>query len=153
MPEFFRQRTSSAETTAQGHSTNQESQGERSRQSPTSPTSLDQVSTFQNKPMVAGRLRFYSKNWSKYTTNKEILQTVQGIKIEFHEKPCQLYIPTELRLNAKESTGISNEIHRLLNLGVVVPSENETSQFVSTVFARSKKDGKYRMILNLSKLN
>ena len=103
--------------------------------------------------MVAGRLRFYSKNWSKYTTNKEILQTVQGMKIEFHAKLCQLYIPTELRLNAKESTGISNEIHRLVNLGVVVPSENETSQFVSTVFARPKKDSKYRTILNLSKLN
>ena len=45
------------------------------------------------------------------------------------------------------------EIDRSLSIGVIVPSQSEAYQFISTIFARSKKDGKYRMILNLAKLN
>ena len=76
------------------------------------------------------------------------------MKIKFFvEKPFQTFAPYELSLSEKEVTAITAEIERLSNIGVIVESEHEQNQFVSTIFARQKKDGKHRMILNLSKLN
>ena len=56
-------------------------------------------------------------------------------------------------LNIKECSAIETEIARLQSIGVVVPSQPKSGEFVSTVFARPKKDGNFRMILNLAKLN
>ena len=46
---------------------------------------------------------------------------------------------------------IDSEILKLLEKRVVKPCEPETGEFVCTVFLRPKKDGNYRMILNLKK--
>ena len=95
---------------------------------------------------MAGRLKHYSKNWEKYTSNKEILDTVNGMRIKkIDNKPSQMYIPHELAQSTKECEAICNEIDRLPSIGVIVPSQSEAYQFISTIFARPKKDGKYRL--------
>ena len=47
---------------------------------------------------------------------------------------------------------LDTEINKLLKKGVIVPSVHEENEFLSTVFLVPKKDGTFRMILNLKKL-
>lgn len=55
--------------------------------------------------------------------------------------------------NEKEISAIDAEIQKLLDKGVIVETENENEQFISPIFLRPKKDGKYRLIRNLKYLN
>ena len=53
-----------------------------------------------------------------------------------------------------DETGIMDkEVEKLVNKGVVVESQHELGQVVSNVFLRPKKDGNFRMVLDLSVLN
>jgi hypothetical protein len=111
------------------------------------------VRKFHGDHLLAGRLKHDSNNWGKYTSDREILETASGMKIKFFDnKPFQMYTPHELSLTSTKCKAICIEIDRLLTAGVIIPSQFETGQFISTIFARPKKDGKYRMILNLSNL-
>ena len=129
-----------AESTPQGQSINQERQRERSWEKPAAATTVDRVSKFQNDPLMAGRLKHCSKNWEKYTSDKEILDTVNGMRIKvFDNKPSQMYKPHELALSTKECEAICNEIDRLLSIGVIVPSQSEPYQFIATIFCKTQK--------------
>ena len=137
-----------------GNLSTKRGRGKGAGRSQLQPQHVDRVSKFQNDPLMAGRLKHYSKNWEKYTSDKKILDTVNGMRIKvFDNKPSQMYKPHELALSTKECEAICNEIDRLLSIGVIVPSQSEPYQFISTIFARPKKDGKYRMLLNFAKLN
>ena len=82
------------------------------------------------------------------------MQTIGGLKLEFFDTlPRQNLPPNELKMGPVEMEAIDVEIARLLDKRVIVESEFQEDQFVSNVFARPKKDGKFRMILDLSKLN
>ena len=48
---------------------------------------------------------------------------------------------------------MDEEIDKLLKKGVIEISKYEDDQFISNIFTRPKKDGGYRMILDLSELN
>ena len=79
---------------------------------------------------------------------------VDGMRLDFVDSPpVQNFVPFELNLQDSEKCAIDNEISRLLELDIIGKSDYEHNQYVSTIFARKKKDGKHRMILNLSKLN
>ena len=102
----------------------------------------------------AGRLKYFITEWEKYTSDPHILQNVKGMKINFiDDPPVQNYLPYELRLQENEMLAIDLEIDRLLEVGVIKYSQHEVGEYVSTVFTRAKKDGNFRMILNLAKLN
>ena len=55
--------------------------------------------------------------------------------------------------NRVESEIIDKEIQKLLDLKVIKHVEHEEGKFISPIFTIPKKDGEYRMILNLKKLN
>ena len=55
--------------------------------------------------------------------------------------------------NEKESAIISEELSKLKHKGVVKEIPKSEVKYVSTIFLRPKKDGSYRLILNLKKLN
>jgi hypothetical protein len=44
---------------------------------------------------------------------------------------------------------VEQEIAKLITKKVIIESDKEPEDFVSTIFVRPKKDGTYRMILNL----
>ena len=96
-----------------------------------------------------GNLRYFSKNWYKYTKDTYILDIVtNGLKLELNELPCQ-YSRSNDPLSAKENEVISTEIKKLLIKKVIVHSTTEHNEFNSGIFTRNKKDGSERMILNL----
>ena len=48
---------------------------------------------------------------------------------------------------------IDTEIDKLLAKGVIIPSSHEEGEYISPIFTRAKKDGSFRVILNLKCLN
>ncbi|CAB4008924.1 Hypothetical predicted protein, partial [Paramuricea clavata] len=55
--------------------------------------------------------------------------------------------------SSKERLVIDSEIKSLLAKGVIVPSVTEPGEYISPIFITPKKDGSYRMILNLKQFN
>lgn len=104
---------------------------------------------------IAGRLQQCFSAWETITSDKYILQAVKGYKIEFIDNvgPRQTHLLREIGLNAQECDIVVQEIDKLLNKGVVIESQHENGEFISNIFLRRKKDGNYRMILNLRCFN
>ena len=72
---------------------------------------------------------------------------------DFNTLPTQLHEPKPLAFDAQETEFLQQEIQRLLAKGVIEHSQQEEGKYISTVFLRPKKNGSYRVILNLKNLN
>jgi len=108
-----------------------------------------------NSDKQAGRLRYYVNEWKKLTTDPFILDLVQGAHIKFSEG-AQLGQLKEIRpynMSDVEVKIVDEEINRLLDKGVIKKIVKGEERFLSNVFIRQKKNGKYRLILNLKELN
>ena len=102
----------------------------------------------------AGNISRYLYDWSKITTDSVILDIVQnGLKMDFIDKP-----PTQTKVHfypvsMLEQSITDEEIAKLLQKKVIVETTQEPDEFISPIFTRAKKDGTYRMILNLKQFN
>lgn len=103
----------------------------------------------------AGRLKYYSHEWEKITTDSNLLDIVKHCHIEFTDniKPCQTHTPFQNIFNEKENDIIDKEIQNLLEIGAIKRAQNNKPIFLSTIFVRPKKNGEFRVILNLKELN
>ena len=102
----------------------------------------------------AGGLREYYNQWQALTSDPEILQMILGQPIEFTRTPYQRVFPKEKKiLDLDEQYVIDTEIDKLLAKGVLTPSSHEEGEYISPIFTRAKKDGSFRVILNLKCLN
>ena len=102
---------------------------------------------------VAGRLKYFAKEWKEITSDREIIDMVSGMHIELTEKPIQSHHPFPIPFSAQETEFMDKHIEELLNKNVIAKTVPEQGDFVSTVFLRPKPNGKFRMILNLKKFN
>ena len=102
---------------------------------------------------IAGNIRNHLQNWYKLTSDPMVLNIVKGYKIEFISTPVQNTEPKECSFSYVEKQYISEEIKKLMQKQVIERSSDEPGQYVSTIFLRPKKNGKFRMILNLKYLN
>ena len=87
------------------------------------------------------------------TSDRKILDMVEHCHLEFTEHPYQQYPKPPVRFNSEEAALIDGEIQQLLNKGVLEETDPSYGQYVSTIFLRKKKNGSYRLILNLKGLN
>ena len=67
--------------------------------------------------------------------------------------PNQTRPRPEIEFDSNEKEIIDSEIAHLLELGVIEPAVHSPAEYISTIFVRIKKSGKYRMNLNLKGLN
>ena len=102
---------------------------------------------------VGGCLTHFLDFWRTLTSDREILQTVSGLKIDFIEHVYQTNPAPPLVFTPEEELATDKEIKSLLERGAIVQSVHEEGEFISNVFLHQKKTGGYRMILNLKKLN
>ena len=100
-----------------------------------------------------GNLRYFSKNWFRYTKDKYILDIItNGLKLDLKQLPTQNNRSSYL-ISSKDIEVISVEIKKLLKKLVIFYSTPEEGEFISGIFTRDKKDGNKRMILSLKKFN
>ena len=95
----------------------------------------------------------FSQNWEDVTTDSYILNNVAGYKIDLQKRLVQHFAPRETTFSAKEEHFVDNEIAKLLDKQVIVPSQHEVDQLISTIFLTPQKDGLFTLILNLKKFN
>ena len=105
------------------------------------------------KCFKAGNLTSFLPEWRSITSDREILDMITGTTIDFRYLPVQHGPPAIREFSDTEPKIIETEIEKLLNKGVIVRTDRETDDFISPIFLREKKDGSYRMILNLKVLN
>ena len=65
----------------------------------------------------------------------------------------QFMPPKEINFTKPEQEVIDNEIDKLLTKGVISETTHCPGEYISTIFIRPKKDGGFRLILNLKNLN
>lgn len=87
------------------------------------------------------------------TSDQKILDMVEHCHLEFTENPYQQYPKPPIKFNFDEAAIIDGEIQQLLEKGVLEETAPTYGQYVSTIFLRKKKNGSYRLILNLRGLN
>ena len=78
---------------------------------------------------------------------------VEGFHIPFNAFPKQEREPYPYKLSAAESEAATLEIRKLCDKGVLELAQYDEHQVISNIFLRPKKDGSYRMILDLTWVN
>ena len=89
----------------------------------------------------------------KLTSDREILQTVSGLQVEFLDSNEPLPNANPTRVSGPQSDVIASEIAKLLKKGVIEEAQHSQGEVVSPIFLHRKADGGSRLILNLKKFN
>ena len=100
-----------------------------------------------------GRLKSFVDKWKKYTSDPQILDIVRHCHIDFEEIPAQEFVPEEIKFNSIEKKNIDAELENMMAHGIIETCEHVDGEYISPIFARTKKDFSLRIILNLKELN
>ena len=116
---------------------------------------IDPISNALNcEDFQGGQVGSHLPKWNDLTSDQNILNIVSGYRLEFSEKiPNQTHVPHPYKFTTEEKLAIDEEIHTLLEKNVIEKCDHQPGEYISNIFTREKKDGKYTMILNLSELN
>ena len=99
-------------------------------------------------------MKYFLENWKKITNDQQILDIVQHCQLEFIEGMNPINsICFQNHFTAEENIAVEKEIKKLLELKVIKEVEHHPNEFISPIFLVPKKNGEYRMILNLKELN
>ena len=101
----------------------------------------------------AGQIANNLTVWAGISSDPWLLSTVSGVAIPLETLPVQQGEPRPYRLSEQERDIVTREVWTFLKKGVVEPAMVCPGQVVSNVFLRPKKDGSFRMILDLTWLN
>ena len=108
---------------------------------------------------VGGRIRHFAKEWKRITRDRNILDMVYGMHLELTDIPFQRKLLKTIVFSPEEEQGGQQQIDSLLKKKAIVQVASKHKQtkfskgFLSNVFLRPKKDGGFRMILNLKQFN
>ena len=101
---------------------------------------------------VGGRLVHFAQSWAKLTDDKWVLSLIKrGYKIPFRERPLLYQDP--VFFHQPLSQQLEEEVANLLKKGAVEEIIPECPGFYSRIFLVPKKNGKLRLIIDLSVLN
>ena len=97
----------------------------------------------------------FEKTWRELTSDEKILDIALHCHIEFYDdiQPVRSELNRPMLFNKQEKEILDKEISNLLNMKVIEEVESSFDQYLSPIFTVPKKDGEYRMILNLKDLN
>ena len=81
------------------------------------------------------------KNWRKVKSNSAILRIFKGYSVDFAETPYQPKITIRAKLNEGQEQLVSQEMKKMLEMGVIGEATHSKGQFVNHLFLVSKKGG------------
>ena len=101
---------------------------------------------------VGGRLAHFAQNWADITDDNWVLSLIRkGYRIPFKERPILSPDPTFFQQPL--SLQLEEEVASLLSKGAVEEIIPECPGYYSRIFLVPKKNGKLRLIIDLSVLN
>lgn len=100
-------------------------------------------------------MEHFVSEWELLTSDPYILDIVKHCHIEFIDGigPVQSIEPPQGHFSVREEMIIQSEIEKLLEMEVLREVSYTIGQFLSPIFLKKKKNGEYRLILNLKDLN
>ena len=100
-------------------------------------------------------MKSYVENWRKITSDERILDIVQHCHIEFDADFNEYDFQGSKggNFSKTECQVIENEISNLLEMNVISEVQHTAGEIISPIFIVPKKNGDFRMIHNLKKLN
>ena len=152
----FRGRPAGRSSTFTSHSNYHQSDGKKSATKTWYVNNIElQVSHIINNqtPFYGGRTGQCLSEWLKLTTDPEILDMVKHCHIEFIDEPCLFSINGQRKFNSSQTSIITEEVEKLLDLGVLSLSVHENGQCISPIFVTPKPDGSHRLIFNFKNCN
>ena len=75
---------------------------------------VQQNTVSQSNLFIAGRIKYFIKNWEELTTDCFILNVVMGCKIDLLHTPHQ-HFPNEKKFSGKEKLFVQEELAKLLH--------------------------------------
>ena len=105
------------------------------------------------RQFCAGRISKFLEAWKRISHDPWIFHVVRGFRIPFYTFPTQVREPFPYRLSSCETEAAHLEIQKLCKKGVLEVADFDKDQVLSNIFLRPKKDGSYRMILDLTWVN
>ena len=106
--------------------------------------------------LFRGRVRHFLLFWQSITSDPYILSLVKGITVPFvnNRPPKQKFIPSQLAMLDERMCFVDEELSKLLATGCIKKLDQMIPDgWVSNIFLVPKKQGGFRMILNLKQLN
>ena len=100
----------------------------------------------------AGRVAADFAAWKDLTNDRVILSDVLGARIELSYNPSQHRLPGHA-FNEYEYSVVHQEIQKLIQKGVIMKVKYAPGQIVSGIFLLPKKDGTFRLLLNVKSFN
>ena len=101
---------------------------------------------------VGGRLAHFALNWQNITNDQWVLSLIKnGYQIPFKDQPPLSREPIFFQQSQRRE--LEEEVTSLLQKGAVEEIQPETPGFYSRIFLVPKKNGKLRLIIDLSTLN
>lgn len=119
------------------------------------PTSIQKPTNNQGQGTipVGGALKHNLQAWERITQNPWILESTQGYHLEFQDQPPpdNTHLPHPLPLTEEQTTVLDKEISDLIQKDAIEETSQEEG-FFRPMFV-PKKDGGWRPIINLKRLN
>ena len=78
---------------------------------------------------------------------------VKGVKFPLDDIPVQERVPRQYNLEPELWDVVDVEIYTLMKKGVLKEVRHVKGEYISCIFLRPKPNGKFRMILDLTKMN
>ena len=100
-----------------------------------------------------GKVSKHYKFWTTFCHDRNVLRHVGGITIPFTQNVKQVEPVHEIKMNENEKRFVRMKIKQLIDTGCIVPLKRKCDGWVSNIFLHPKKDGSFRLILNLKPLN
>ena len=100
-----------------------------------------------------GRIKLFTHNWRKITSNPVSIDMVKGVKLELDDIPTQCARIRQYKFDSITHDLINTEINTFVDRGIVEKSSPEEGEIISPLFCRKKKSGKIRMIGNFADIN
>ena len=89
------------------------------------------------------------EKWANITQDQFVFNIVKfGLTMEFAKLSVCHFVPS-MNFSPVETEVIDAEICKLVSKSVTVNTTRKSNNYVSRIFTKTKKDGNYRMILNL----
>lgn len=101
----------------------------------------------------AGALNRHLPKWKTLTSDSQILDIVKGFKFEFETVPAKNKMPKQVLTNAVEIQAAESLLSEFLKKQIIEEVRPHPDGYMSNIFLREKRDGSYRLILNLKPFN
>eukprot|EP00079_Xenopus_tropicalis_P032144 XP_017945915.1 PREDICTED: uncharacterized protein LOC101734340 [Xenopus tropicalis] len=105
---------------------------------------------------VGGKLQYFAENWTRHIADPWVTETISsGYHLEFRRLPPTRFLMSRVPRDPQKQSAFLSVVEELIQSNVVipVPPDHQFTGFYSNLFVVPKKNGTFRPVLDLKRLN